>query len=171
MLGPVRIGVIVIFLLLGLFSLSFSQEQLTITTYYPSPFGSYRDLSVTDSLQVGPHPMANAQGRVHTGGSNAEFSFARRDLAAPPAGVAGDRYVWYNQAGTAALWTPVSGNLVSIGSTGNVYAAGAVEAFSRCILLTFGGDTGQLNCPAEYPNIGISSDRTVPDGGFFYCCR
>ncbi len=29
-------------------------EQLTITTYYPSPYGSYRDLAVTNSLAAGP---------------------------------------------------------------------------------------------------------------------
>jgi len=40
----VNIMVIVLFLILGLFSLSFSQESMTITTYYPSPYGSYREL-------------------------------------------------------------------------------------------------------------------------------
>jgi len=33
------------FILLGLFSPGFSQETLTITTYYPSPYGSYREVS------------------------------------------------------------------------------------------------------------------------------
>jgi len=34
-----------VFFILGLFSLSFSDEQLTITTYYPSPYGSYQELT------------------------------------------------------------------------------------------------------------------------------
>lgn len=31
----------------------FSQESLTITTYYPSPYGSYHDLTVSHNLRVG----------------------------------------------------------------------------------------------------------------------
>jgi len=33
-----------VFFILGLFSLSFCDEQLTITTYYPSPYGSYAEI-------------------------------------------------------------------------------------------------------------------------------
>ncbi len=32
------------FFILGLFSLGFCEESMTITTYYPSPYGSYREL-------------------------------------------------------------------------------------------------------------------------------
>lgn len=38
---------IAMFFILSLFSFVFSQESMTITTYYPSPYGSYRQLSVT----------------------------------------------------------------------------------------------------------------------------
>ena len=40
------------FIILGLFSVCFSQETMTITTYYPSPHGSYRQLT-TDQIAVG----------------------------------------------------------------------------------------------------------------------
>jgi hypothetical protein len=40
-----KIPVVALFFILGLFSLSFSDEQLTITTYYPSPYGSYQELT------------------------------------------------------------------------------------------------------------------------------
>lgn len=36
---------IVAFFILGLFSLSFAEESITITTYYPSPYGSYKELT------------------------------------------------------------------------------------------------------------------------------
>lgn len=49
----INIMVIVLFLVLGLFSLSFSQETMTITTYYPSPYGSYKELYVSDKLGIG----------------------------------------------------------------------------------------------------------------------
>jgi len=34
---------ITVFFILGLFSLGFSEDTLTITTYYPSPYGVYRE--------------------------------------------------------------------------------------------------------------------------------
>ncbi len=45
MLKHINIIGITVFLMLGLFSLGFSEETLTITTYYPSPYGSYRELT------------------------------------------------------------------------------------------------------------------------------
>jgi len=36
----------------GFFSLSFAEESITITTYYPSPYGSYNSLQ-TNMLGVG----------------------------------------------------------------------------------------------------------------------
>jgi len=41
-----------IFYILGLFSLSFAEEKITITTFYPSPFGSYRQLT-SDQIAIG----------------------------------------------------------------------------------------------------------------------
>jgi len=40
------------FLVLFLYSLSFSDEKITITTYYPSPYGSYRELRA-DQMAIG----------------------------------------------------------------------------------------------------------------------
>ena len=39
--------------ILGFISLSFADETLTITTYYPSPYGSYQDLYVANTLGIG----------------------------------------------------------------------------------------------------------------------
>lgn len=44
---------IAVFFIYSLSSLSFSQEQLTITTYYPSPVGSYRELRIEGSVVAG----------------------------------------------------------------------------------------------------------------------
>ena len=61
-----KLLVVTLFFILGLFTLSFSQEQITITTYYPSPYGSYNE------LQLFPHNpavtncnTANAQGTLY----------------------------------------------------------------------------------------------------------
>ena len=47
-------------------NLVLAQEQITITTYYPSPYGSYADLTVTKHLEVvgsvnASTPMTNAK--------------------------------------------------------------------------------------------------------------
>ena len=47
------ISVVIGLALFGFLSLSSAQENLTITTYYPSPYGSYMDLRVSDQLSVG----------------------------------------------------------------------------------------------------------------------
>lgn len=44
---------IVILATLFLFPFSFAQETLTLTTYYPSPYGSYNQLYVSDKLGIG----------------------------------------------------------------------------------------------------------------------
>lgn len=59
--------------------LACAQEQITITTYYPSPFGSYQDLTVARDLSVGetlyigqgdPTPGTAPSPRIEFGRSN-----------------------------------------------------------------------------------------------------
>jgi hypothetical protein len=52
-----RVISIVLFFLFALLSLSFA-EDLTITTYYPSPYGSYNNLYVANNVGIGtPSPQ------------------------------------------------------------------------------------------------------------------
>ena len=53
------VGIAVLFIL-ALFSLVFSQESMTITTYYPSPYGSYQDLTVAGNLRLETSPTSPA---------------------------------------------------------------------------------------------------------------
>ena len=41
----IRVTAVASFFIVGLFTLGFADETLTISTYYPSPFGSYRELT------------------------------------------------------------------------------------------------------------------------------
>lgn len=79
-------------------------------------------LHVTQSISVGPIPLSVIAGRINVSGNAAEFSFMKRTLATwPSAPVAGDRFVWYNPAGSARLWTEgTGGDLLEITSTGNL---------------------------------------------------
>jgi len=42
-----------LFILAAFATSIFAEEQMTITTYYPSPYGSYQDLSVANTLNIG----------------------------------------------------------------------------------------------------------------------
>jgi len=53
MFKPIHIIGIAVFFILSLFSLGFCEESFTITTYYPSPYGSYNELYVADKLGIG----------------------------------------------------------------------------------------------------------------------
>ncbi len=48
-----KIFLAAVFFTFGLLSLAFAEEKLTITTYYPSPYGSYYDLYVASKLGIG----------------------------------------------------------------------------------------------------------------------
>ena len=50
---------IIFSLLISIFclTLSYADETLTITTYYPSPYGIYRDLRVTHSIIMQTEPI------------------------------------------------------------------------------------------------------------------
>jgi hypothetical protein len=88
-------------------------------------------LHVATNMTVGPfvpYAGAAANGRLNVTGTLAELGFVRRNLTSWPATpAAGDRYVWYNQAGTAALWTDQSGDLLSINASGNLAIRGQLS--------------------------------------------
>ncbi|MFH1414026.1 MAG: hypothetical protein ABIG56_04190, partial [Candidatus Omnitrophota bacterium] len=52
---------IIVFLTLGITSYTFSQDTLTITTYYPSPHGVYRTLK----LHPSPQPVFCNEGEMY----------------------------------------------------------------------------------------------------------
>jgi hypothetical protein len=82
-------------LILFIFTISFAQEQITITTYYPSPAGSYNELG-TNKLAVDitgvavPTEYTDMQnGDVHIGrslivGAGGGSGFAYDELIGPP---------------------------------------------------------------------------------------
>ncbi|MCX7607198.1 MAG: hypothetical protein N2170_08050, partial [Bacteroidia bacterium] len=74
------------------------------------------------ALTVGPFGIGQAEGRIVATGATNEISFVRRNLTSWPgaAAAAGDRYAWYSPDGSARLWTPVNGDLVTVTAAGNV---------------------------------------------------
>jgi len=68
-----------LFFTLTLFSFVFSEESMTITTYYPSPYGSYNELTTTGNTY-----LATTSGSVGIGTVNPSPS-ARLDVKGPGA--------------------------------------------------------------------------------------
>ena len=59
-----KIILISVFFIFSFLSVGFSQERITITTYYPSPFGSYNELTVAQRQAIGD---VNLDGQVNAG--------------------------------------------------------------------------------------------------------
>lgn len=107
-------------------------EELTITTYYPSPYGSYRDLAISNSLTVGPingsaiwpgataGSIASVPGAVAVSGGGAMLAFIDRNAAGYSATTAGNTFAWYNSGLTARFYTTVHGDLWTIAANGQV---------------------------------------------------
>jgi len=117
-------GLVVVLFFLGLVTCVYSQqENVTITTYYPSPSGSYKDLDVINKLRVGPFSMfgaaASNPGSLVLSGSSAGLFMVDRTLATYPGG-AGNSFAWYNSGGIVRLWTPVNGDILSVPSNGQM---------------------------------------------------
>ena len=86
------------------------------------------NLTVTNSTSVGPLAVGPAQGRLMVTGNVAELCFANRTLVTWPTNPRqGDRYVWYNQSGTAAMYTDVSGDLLRVNPDGDLSLRGSLQ--------------------------------------------
>jgi len=117
--------------ILGFFSLSFADETLTITTYYPSPYGVYNELTTTSNAY-----LATTGGRVGIGttspGANLEVWGSSPTLKITQnAGVAGSALLMLTQAGGG-------GNTAGIGLRGrtNYIYNEAMDAYK----IVFGPD-------------------------------
>jgi hypothetical protein len=109
-------------------------------------------LHVVSDAVVGPFDINRAQGRLAVTGNAAEFAFVRRTLTEwPQAPKAGDRMVWYNPNGEARLWTEVVGDLLTVSSTGELWAKGAIRAGNSDIYFTDPAHThsGRGNLPGN----------------------
>lgn len=128
---------------------AFSQEEITITAYYPSPYGVYDELQ-TDKFMVGAGVMPDNDGVVNF-----------QQLAANPVGAASNTEgaMYYNTTfdefryrnGTA--WRSLGGPGI-------------------CLRRTYTSVTGIQSCPAGYQLAGVVYDPSValPAVGIYLCC-
>lgn len=109
------------------FAQSQSGEYITITTYYPSPMGSYNNLSAAGILTVGRYnavdvaaiPGIQLPGVLMASGAGSALILVNRD-AVNLATTAGNWFSWYTDNRILRLWTPVNHDLLGIDQDGNV---------------------------------------------------
>lgn len=181
-----------LFFILGLYSFVFGQaavtEQLTLTTYYPSPAGNYAELTVQGGTTVWTtNGWAKALIIGGDGGEAIQFTNSGAGVQHFGLGAAGnnDFFGWYTSTNTAAgdsahnwLHVDASAAPVTITLDNEVRATGQVLQFtgsagapSGCMLLNYGSTTGQTDCPAGYTYNAALSPPVSATGGIFYCCN
>ncbi len=163
-----------------------AQEQITITTYYPSPYGSYRDLEVSNNLRVRGTTPADAA------------IYATNTV---PTATAPDKYAVYGTTGDGAVrgalgraWNnqryAVYGYAQQVANRyagyfdGNVYIRGTLSGpnlGSQCVNYNINNPV-TTTCPAGYyvvacgtgdcTNLGILASPTgCPQSGYMICLR
>jgi hypothetical protein len=184
------IGVIILSCLLGLISL-FAQppESITITTYYPSPFGSYRELRA-NRLTVHPTRAMTANDGEILWGSGPWGKLITDNGASIQLGGSGTPYISFSNdaANYDANITLISNNRividgVSVRSYDGRTSPGSIPTYvgSRaqipgCIRFTFTSSSNHQECPSGY-NIATAPMRPEDQNGnsvtsgTFLCCQ
>ena len=158
------------------------QETITITTYYPAPYGSYRVLG-TQYIQMGFHTSRYDYIRISksqdagdpTSSGNRVAGFMWNNNA--PNYGDGDDFVIFTYNGRDIVLRPSGSGNVYVGSRfnptdlrvyGNVYSH---QERGGCIIMSYGENSWTTTCPEGFQ---IDCDISPPpnsEGGIFYCCR
>lgn len=145
-----RKDAVILIAITGLFLLLFSnlslaQETLTVTTYYPSPFGSYRELRWGNMPNTRGQLKADNGSSIELGGSGSPYIDFSNDMSSL------DYDVRIQLTGNDTL-SILGGYIDNI-----------------CSRITYSGSSGNQECPA---NTYIAFGVPVNPGssGAFLCC-
>jgi hypothetical protein len=82
---------------------------------------SFSNPTTGGNMIAGPIGSVSGAGAIMSSGSNNGFYFVNRSLTTyPKIPAAGDYYPWYANNGSAALYTPVTGNILYADNTGKI---------------------------------------------------
>lgn len=129
-----------------LVTISFAEDTLTITTYYPSPYGSYRELGWGNYPNTRGKLVSDQGSSIELGGSGTPYIDFSNDMAS-------DYDVRIRLTGNDTL--AVEGGILT----------GAVS----CIRYTFTASSGTQSCPAGYAIAAAPLAPTATSGNFLCC--
>jgi len=165
-------------------------EDLTITTYYPSPNGSYRDLQITNRLDASGTPVGGAgnnavinvvNNSTVNGTSAIQGSTGGVSGALGAVGPGGQQYGVYGQSDGAVNHYAgyFQGNIHTVGrvtASGDIWSNYNPTTRIGCLQMSFGTNSGVTSCPGAFPHnpalMRISSvdPSGNPSSGIMYCC-
>lgn len=117
-LHSLKLQIMTIFLLVTSYSLlitnCFAQDTLTITTYYPSPYGSYNQLTTTGNTYLATTSGNVGIGTTNPGGGTGRSVLSLANSTAAPTALANTTHLysltgegyWMDAAGNVTLQTP-----------------------------------------------------------------
>jgi hypothetical protein len=175
--------IIFILTLFGLVNLTaFAEESITITTYYPSPYGSYNQLS-TNRLAVGD---TNNNGQLDAGdqpGNNGDIRL-KPHTSAPPAetGVVGevayasDGYLYVHNG--SSTWVKQGGGGCYVDYSGSCHTGftneGVVGSWAGCSFaydIDMGGNNYRFYYGYFSPTGDCSGGWVEKSGKAYLCCK
>jgi len=156
------------------------EERITLTTYYPAPFGIYRDLNVTRTLNITSASAAAPTNGIYfqrpAGGAFIRGYATVLRLDVFPSGTNSVFIGAYNNSGMQIYDSGDVRVTARMSVAGNFSSGGELLSYSSgfghgCLVLSYGSNSGVTSCPSGFTlNIGLSGAALIT-GGVFYCCK
>jgi len=177
--------VLVLFLLFAFGTFVFygycQEERVTLTTYYPSPFGIFRNMNITRVLNMSEASAATPNVGVYFQGP-AGGSFIR-GFAVVNATAGGSLRVEVPTGALDFVYIGGAGlgNGLTVWSNGNVTIDGNLHVKGNltwggppgheCIIMTYSSFSGITTCPPGYTIDVVRTPAVTGVGGIMYCCN
>lgn len=149
-------------------SVTFAQETLTITTYYPSPSGVYQNLQVHQDLEMydGTNDIGDIKGIDDLSVASIPDYGGYRSVHGSPSGGSEDAIVFNDDV---AIGTGTAHELYVYG---DVYASNLHGVYrDACTKRTYTATSGTTSCPTNrYITSTLGSAVTPLQSGVILCC-